>query len=148
MSQPLPIGKFQWLDGSEIANFNVNSVSKKSDIGFFIEVDLEYPEYLHDVHKDLPFCAENLVPPECKTKDYKLIPNVMAKQKYIIHYRNLQQALKHGLILKRIHRVLQFTQSPWLKTYIDLNTVMRTKATNNFEKDFFKLMNNSVFGMF
>ena len=76
----------------------------------------------------------------------KLIPNLRDKKNYVIHIQALNQALQHGLRLDRIHRAIEFNQSPWLKTYIDFNTQLRTAATNDFEKDFFKLMNNSVFG--
>ena len=76
----------------------------------------------------------------------KLVPNLSDKKGYVIHIRALAQALKHGLILDRIHRAIEFDQSTWMKPYIDFNTQLRTKAKNDFEKDFFKLMNNLVFG--
>ena len=74
----------------------------------------------------------------------KLVPNLRDKKKYVIHIRALDQAMSHGLVLERIHRAIEFDQSAWMKPYIDFNTQLRTGATNDFEKDFFKLMNNSV----
>ena len=68
------------------------------------------------------------------------------KKIYFIHINALKQVLNHGLILKKVHRVIQFNQEAWLKPYIDMNTKLRKEAKNEFEKDFFKLMNNSVFG--
>ena len=76
----------------------------------------------------------------------KLVPNLFDEKKYVIHIKALDQALKHGLILEKIHRTIEFDQSDWMKAYIDFNTQLRTKDTNDFEKDFYKLMNNSVFG--
>ena len=76
----------------------------------------------------------------------KHVPNLYGKWNYVIHIRALDQALSHGLILECIHRAIEFNQSAWMKPCIDFNTQLRTKATNEFEKDFFKLMNNSVFG--
>ena len=76
----------------------------------------------------------------------KLIPNLNDKKNYVIHIEALNQALKHGLILEKIHRAIEFDQSAWLKPYIDTNTELRAKASSDFEKDFFKLMNNAVFG--
>ena len=75
-----------------------------------------------------------------------MVPNLRDKKNYVIYIQALNQALQHGLRLDRIHRAIEFNQSSWLKTYIDFNTQLRTAATNDFEKDFFKLMNNSVFG--
>ena len=108
-----------------------------------LEVDLEYPENLHDLHNDYPFCPERV---ECKNRVEKLIPNLRDKTKYVIHYKNLIQCLKAGLKLKKIHRGIKFIESEWMKPYIEMNTNLRTKAKNNFEKDFYKLMINSVFG--
>ncbi|KAJ8917969.1 hypothetical protein NQ315_002664 [Exocentrus adspersus] len=146
MSQRLPTGGFTWVNESGIKNFDVMEVSDESRYGFILEVDVDYPEELHDKHTDLPFLAENIVPPNSKSKLKKLIPNLYNKRNYVIHYKTLQQAIKNGLILKKTHRVLKFEQSRWLKQYIDLNTQMRNNASNKFEKDFYKLMNNSVFG--
>ena len=76
----------------------------------------------------------------------KLVCSIEEKGKYVIHIRALKQALNHGLILKYVHRVIKFNQEAWLKSYIDMNTKLRKEAKNEFEKDFFKLINNSVFG--
>lgn len=130
----------------EIENLNILGVADDSEIGYFLEVDVEYPVALHDKHNDLPFLPENLVPPTSKFKNKKLIANLSDKQRYVIHYRNLKQALRNGLKIIRIHRVLEFKQSNWLQKYIDLNTCYRQQATDDFNKDFFKLMNNSIFG--
>ena len=108
-----------------------------------LEVDLEYPENLHDLHNDYPFCPERV---KCKNGVEKLIPNLRDKTKYVIHYKNLIQCLKAGLKLKKIHNGIKFIESEWMKPYIEMNTNLRTQAKNNFEKDFYKLMNNSVFG--
>ena len=127
-----------------------------------LEVDFEYPQELHDLHNDYPLGAEKVKVAQDMLSDYckkiadkfnissglvhKLIPTLNDKEKYVLHYRNLQLYLSLGLKLKKVHRVLEFEQSPWLKQYIDFNTQKRTNAKNSFEKDFFKLMNNSVFG--
>ena len=76
----------------------------------------------------------------------RFVCSIQDKEKYVIHIRALKQALNHGLILKDVHRVIKFNQEAWLKPYIDMNTKLRKEAKNEFEKDFFKLMNNSVFG--
>ena len=76
----------------------------------------------------------------------KLACNLYDKENYVVHIRSLKQALNHGLILKKVHRVIQFNQKAWLKPYIDMSTELRKKAKNDFQKDFFKLMNNAVFG--
>ena len=140
MQQYLPTGKFKWL--KNIAEFDVGYISDTSKKGYILEVDMEYPTDLHDDHNDYPLAAENVE----INKVSKLTPNLNDKSNYIIHYRNLKQCLELGLKLKKIHRILEFDQSSWMKSYIDLNTSKRTCCTNEFEKDFYKLMNNAVFG--
>ena len=144
MSEKLPTHGFKWLTSGEMEKlFNNQIVQVWEKIPCILEVDLEYPEKSHDLHNDYPFCPERV---KCDKGVEKLIPNLRDKNKYVIHYKNLIQCLKAGMKLKKIHRGIKFTESEWLKPYIDKNTNLRTQAKNNFEKDFFKLMNNSVFG--
>ena len=144
MSEKLPIHSFKWLTSGEMEKlFNNRVVQIWEKTPCILEVDLEYPENLHDLHNDYPFCPERV---ECKNGVEKLIPNLRNKTKYVIHYKNLIQCLKAGLKLKKIHRGIKFIESEWMKPYIEMNTNLRTQAKNNFEKDFYKLMNNAVFG--
>ena len=139
MSQPLPTGGFRWVD---IEPNEISELATRTDKCYILEVDVSYPAELHNPHNDLPFMCERM---EINGVE-KLVPNLRDKKGYIIHIRALNRALKHGLILDRIHQAIEFDQSAWMKPYIDFNTQHRTKAKNDFEKDFFKLMNNSVFG--
>lgn len=141
MSQYMPFGEFKWVEPSLDG---LNELTDTSPKGRVYEVDISYPQHLHDDHNDLPFLPQNSIPPGSKVQ--KLMATLNPKKNYIIHYRNLQQAISNGLIVEKVHRVLQFSQSPWLADYINLNTEMRKQATNDFEKDFYKLMNNAVFG--
>ena len=159
MSQYLPTGGFKWLNEEFLL---LDDYTDDSDKGLILEVDLEYPDELHDLHNDYPLAPEKVKVERDMLSAYckeiadkfnmssglveKLIPTLADKEKYVLHYRNLQLYLDLGLKLKKVHRVLEFDQSPWLKEYIDFNTVKRANAKNSFEKDFFKLMNNSVFG--
>ena len=162
MSQYLPTGQFKWLTKDQLRKGNLADYQENSDEGIILEVDLDYPEELHDLHNDYPLAPEKLKVNKNMLSEYcqkisekfnissgqvhKLITTLNKKEKYILHYRNLQLYLSLGLKLKKVHRVLQFNQSPWLKKYIDFNTNKRTLSKNDFEKNFFKLMNNSVFG--
>ena len=105
-------------------------------------MEVKYPRRLQELHSDLPFLSERMEVNKCK----KLVCNLFNTKKYVAHINTLKQALNHGLKLEKIHRVIEFNQEAWLKTSIDMNTESRKEAKNDFEKDLFKLMNNSVFG--
>ena len=134
MSESLPTHGFKWMNKNELETWEKHSC--------VLEVDLVYPKNLHDLHNDYPLAPERIK----VNKVDKLIPNLWNKKNYVIHYENLKQYLSLGLKLTHIHRGIRFEEGQWLKKYIDLNTNLRTTATNEFKKDFFKLMNSSVFG--
>ena len=143
MSQKLPVSGFKWKKYiSKFTEEFIKNYDEDSDKGYILEVDVKYPKKLHDLHSDLPFSTERMKIDKCK----KLVCNLYNKKKYVVHIRSLIKALNHGLILKKVHRVIEFNQEAWLKPYIDMNTELRKKAKNDFEKDFFKLMNDAVFG--
>ena len=162
MSQYLPTGNFRWMTDKEISKIDLGKYKADGKKGLIPEVDLEHPQELHDIHNDYPVAPDkvkvsnNMLSAYCKkiAEKYKisiglvskLIPTLRDKKEYVLHYRNLQLYLDLSLKIKKVHRVLKFDQSPWLKQYIDFNTEKQTHAKNSFEKDFFKLMNNSVFG--
>ena len=102
---------------------------------------MEYPKELHENHNELPFLLEKMK----IGREEKLVPNLRSKKRYSVQIKALNQALKHGLELRKVHRVIEFQHSKWMKAYTMLNTRLRIAAKNEFEKDFFKLMNNSVF---
>ena len=160
MSEYLPYSEFEWL--KNVDELDVMSINEKRDVGYILEVDLKYPKELHKLHNDYPLAPEKLTVTndilsnycksiadkhEIKVGDIKkLIPNLGNKTKYVVHYRNLQLYLSLGMKLTKIHRALQFKQSNWMKKYVDFNTKKRMCAAKDFEKDFFKLMINSVYG--
>ena len=161
MIKPLPKSNFKWKrvmpTEEEILNKKENGKT-----GWILEVDLEYPRELHEEHDSFPLAPEkkilkkesmspyqrrvikdlDLNPPDSK----KLLLTLQDKNNYVVHYRNLQFYLKQGMKLKRVHRVLEFDQECWMEPYILMNTEFRKKAKSDFEKNFYKLMNNSVFG--
>ena len=155
MSQPMPTGGFQWVNYTD----QILETPADADCGFFLEVDLDYPPALHADHNDYPLAPEKMKVTNSMMSPYqqrlidelgtsfeceKLVPNLMNKSRYVLHYRNLQLYLSLGLRIVKVHKVLQFQQSPWMQPYIEKNTHLRTTATNDFEKDFYKLMNNAV----
>ena len=145
MSQKLPVNGFKSVEKSRLSRFNerfIKNYNENSDKGYFLEVDIDYPKELFNLHKDLPFLPER----KKVNKVEKLICSIEDKEKYLIHIRALKQALNHGLILKKVHRVINFNQRTWFKPYIDMNTKTRMEAKNEFEKNFCKLMINSALG--
>ena len=144
MLQKLPVHSFKWMSNKEIENlFNNQIVQVWEKMPCILEVDLIYPKELHDLHNDYPLCPERV---ECDRGVKKLIPNLRHKNNYVVHYKTLMQYLSLGMKLKKIHRGIKFIEADFLKPYIDANVKLRTQAKNDFEKDFFKLMNNAVFG--
>ena len=142
MSKKLPVNGFKWIDNKEINEEFIKNYNENDNKGYIFEVDVKYPKRLHELHSDLPFLSERTEINKCK----KLVCNLFNKKKYVTHINSLKQALNHGLKFKKIHRIIEFNQEAWLKPYIDMNTALRKAAKNDFEKDLFKLMNNSVFG--
>ena len=129
-------------------------ISEKGLIGYFLEVDFEYPDELHELHNGYPLASEKLAVSSDMLSNYckriadkyeikigdvkKLIPNLGNKTNYVVHYRNLQLYLSLGMKLTKIHRVLNFKQSDWMKKHIDFNNEKRMKTANNFEKKILK----------
>ena len=162
MSQYLPYGGFKWVKNTDKIKQKLMNIKSNSSTGYILEVDLEYPQELHDIHNDYPLAPEKInIPKEWLSKYClkiasvynittgivtKLVPNLMNKNNYVIHYRNLQQCLELGIKLKKIHRILKFKQKDWMKPYIDFNTERRKEATNEADKNHFKLLNNAVYG--
>ena len=148
MSQYLPTGGFRWMTQKQIDKIDLFKYKEDSDKGLILEVDLEYPEGLHDLHNDYPLApekvkvADSMLSKYCKNiaekhnistgTVHKLIPTLASKEKYVLHYRNLQLYTSLGLKITKVHRVLQFKQSPWLKKYIDFNTEKRKNANNGW----------------
>ena len=150
MSHYLPYGRFKWL--KNVGEFDVMSINEESLIGYSLKVDLKYSDKLHELHNDYPIAPEKLVVSsdilsnyckkiadkyEIKVGDVrKLIPNFGTKTNYVVHYRNLQLYLSLGMKLTKIHKVLKFNHSDWMKKYIEFNTEKRMNAANDFEKYF------------
>ena len=143
MTEKLPVRGFKWVsDISKIDEDFVKDYNKNDNKCYILDVDIDYPSKLQNLHSDLPFLPGRMIINNTK----KLVCNLNDKKNYIVHINVLKQALDHGLKLRKVHRVIEFEQEAWLKECIDVNTELRKKSTNDFEKDFFKLMNKVVFG--
>ena len=164
MTKCLPTGGFRFLDKNEIESIDFMSIPDDNKYGYIIQCDLQYPRYLHDLHNDYPIACQKKIVSEDMLSPYtkqlmkklnaklgncpKLIADLNDKTNYICHYVNLKQYIRLGLVLSKITHVLVFEQSAWLKPYIDFNIQMRMNAKNAFEKQFYKLLLNALFGKF
>ncbi|KAF0752007.1 Uncharacterized protein FWK35_00012627, partial [Aphis craccivora] len=119
---------------------DITQIKDDAEYGYILEVDVIYPKQLHDNHNDFPFLPENKCPHNSKVK--KLLTTLESKFNYVVHYRNLKQAIVNGLKVKKVHRILHFSQSRWMAPYINLCTNMRVKSRNEFERQFWKLLVN------
>ena len=159
MSQYLPTGDFREI---KVTRSNIKSILRapdNDDHGFLIECDLENPNNIHEKTKHFPFLPEKKTikvedfspymktnkPEKCKPTE-KLIMDQTNKHRYFLHYRDLKFYIRHGIRILNVHTIYKFKQSPWLAKYIKYNTEQRKKAKTEFEKHFYKLMNNSFYG--
>ena len=157
MQKEMLVGGYQWC--TEVSLAQILATPSDSDFGYFDEVDLAYPPAIHDIHNDLPLAPEKIKIPTEWRSDYansfglnvgstteKLVETLLDKHHYVCHYENLKFYVHHGLNVTKLHRVVKFQQSKWLGAYISKNTIMRKQASNDFEKNFYKLMSNACFG--
>ena len=161
MSQYLPSGGFRWMDDSQQLAKTIAEQPADGPEGFIPEVNLEYPGDLHNAHNAYPLALERMVVQKKWMSEYqhnllgvgvapteveKLVPTLHNKDRYVLYYRNQQLYMSLGMRLAKVHRAFRFDQSPWMQPYIRMNTELRKKAASDFNKDLYKLMNNSVFG--
>ena len=165
MRQKLPAGEYAWLSEEEMSRHDWSKASDDDDYGYIIECDLEYPKHLHDLHNSLPlapeqreidyamlseytqYCFKQSKPNNYKKhKAKKLCTTFYDKENYIVHSRNLALYLRLGMKLKKVKRAIRFKQAAWLRSYIDLMTAKRQLARSIFEKNFYKLLINSIYG--
>ena len=133
MTQKLPVNNCEWIeDTSQFNEDFIKNYNEERNEGYFLEVDIQYPEKLYELYNYLPFLSERM-----KFKKLEnLVTNIYNKTEFVIHIGNLKQALNHRLLLKKVHGVIKCYQNSWLKPYINVNAKLREKAKNNFEKDF------------
>lgn len=162
MIKSLPYGNFEWLEPTPENIQAVLDAPQDGPIGYNLEVDLEYPKEIHEAHAEFPLAPEKMVMRKEQYSSWllgkirennlkpgkveKLMQTLTDKKKYKIHFSALQLYLELGMKLTHVHRIIRFSQHPIFKSYIMKNTSMRAKATTDFEKDLWKLMNNALFG--
>ena len=157
MSQPLPCDEIKYDNNIKLED--ILNTPDDSDMGYFIEVDLKYPNNIKEKTKNFPFCPENKkinpddfndymkeIKPDTYIQNKKLICDWSDKKNYLVHYRMLKFYLRHGMIVDKVHNKISFRQSRWLEKYINFKTQKRNQAVNDFEKDFYKLLKNASYG--
>ena len=157
MGEPLPYDEIKFDNNGELVDILITP--DDSDIGYFIEADLRYPDIIKGKTKNFPFAPENkkidsndfsdymkTIKPDIYTQTKKLICDWSDEKNYLVLLRMLKFYVRHGMIIDKVHTVISFKQSTWLEKYISFNTQKRNKAENDFEKDFFKLLNNAFYG--
>lgn len=141
MMEPLPYSNFEWYNDLTI---DIMKIDDNDEYGYILEVDTNYPEKLHKTHNEFPFLPHTSCPPNSKIP--KLLTTLTPHQNYVVHYRNLKQAITNGINVTKVHRIIRFKQMKWMLPYVELCTSMRVKAKNEFERNYWKLKVNSVFG--
>ena len=141
--QKLPLKYFEQIEGTSQFNEDfIKSYNEESYERYFFEVEVQYLEKLHEFHNYVPFLPKRIKIEKIKN----LVTNLHDKCEYVIHIKNLMLALNHGLVLRKVKRVIKFNQKAQLKPYININTKLRKKLKNGSGKDFFELINNAVLG--
>ena len=157
MSQYLPYDEIKFDNNVNLED--ILNTPDDSDIGYFVEVDLKYPDNIKQKTKNFPFASVNKkiifdnfndymkeIKPDTYIQTKKLICDWSDKKNYLVHYRMLNFYIRHGMIVDKVHNIISFKQSRWLEKYINFNTQKRNQAKNDFEKDFYKLLNNAFYG--
>ena len=157
MSEPLPYDEIKFDNNINLED--IINTPDDSDIGYFIEVDLTNPDNIKQKTANFPFAPMNKkinpndfndymkeIKPDTFIQTSKLISDRSNKKNYLIHYRMLKFYIRHGMIIDKVHNIISFKQSKWLEEYITFNTQKRNKAKNDFEKDFYKVLNNAFYG--
>ena len=142
MTQKLPVNNFEWIKDTFKSNEDfIKNITKKVMKDNFLKLMYNILKKLGELRNKLQF-----LPGRIKIeKGRKLVANLHDKTEYVVYIRNLKQTLNDGLVFKNIHRVIKFNQNDWLKLFIDINRGLRKKAKIDFQKCFFKMMNNAVF---
>ena len=157
MSQYLPYDEIKFDNTVKLED--ILNTPDHSDIGYFVEVDLKYPDNIKQKTKNFPFAPMNKknnpdnfndfmkeIKPDTYIQTKKLICDWSVKKNYLVHYRMFKFYIRHGMIIDKVHSVISFKQSRWLEKYFSFKTQKRNKAKNDFEKDFYKLLNNAFYG--